>query len=219
MRLRKASVRGSFGSATVHFRGTEGQVQDVTAIIGGNNSGKTSLCRAIASLCCAKVGDRLRPGWDIQEAIVEFELGSELGVGVIQDGVVVQAPPMKFEHGLDNLRNGLLYYDSMGRSEQACGGKSFGNGLISVILRDLYAGEVSQCVIIVDDMELGLDDSSAREFLAILIRKSLERDNQLIVLGKRDALFGGIDPGAWRRLSSPGITLIQEVIAGLNLSR
>lgn len=117
------------------------------------------------------------------------------------------------------MLGGLLGYNSALCMRSFLSGSSLDSGgpgveMVRAVLTDLYKGEIRNSVIWVDSFDVGLDDSSAREFLKVLVKKSLERDNQLIVSTARRELLSGIGEDAVRQLSC-GTNVVEKILKTL----
>jgi hypothetical protein len=157
------------------------------------------------------------PDWKGVAGFVEFDLGSGISTGVVRDGAVVQRltfPEISMSDG--KLQGGILSYGSeRGAFPVFDAPMTFAERCMRGVLHDLYKGEVKNSVIWVDDFALGLDDSLAREFLQTLIKKSLERDNQLIVVADREILLQSVGSENIRALRERDTNLVQRVIKSL----
>ncbi len=215
MRLRKVTAQKGGLSLNVSFLGEGGFPTDVIGIVGGNLSGKTLLTRVILHTYVMSVAPLAHESSLLAmrgiDGSVEFEY-SGITLGVIREGKMVQRAVIGSGLRENGLTGGLLVYDSVMRAHQTLtypvgGNVTFGENLVLQVLRDLYKGIISNSVIVVDDFDLGLDFSGAREFLSILVRKSLETHNQLIVTTKHASLLNGIPSTAHRNLGD-GTSLV-----------
>jgi predicted ATPase len=218
MRLRRVTMRGLGMDVEMDFRGARGEYQQITGIIGGNGSGKTTLVESI--------GATLRRGSYLRkevERVVEFDIDGEIHSSVIREGAVVQGISKGFFswRGFTvegrPVRDALLVYDSLVRVSHCARNYStapMAVGLVAQVLQDFYKWDIQNSVVVIDDLEMGLSDSSAREFLQALIRKVLEKDNQLIVTTRRESCLSLIPVESWRRLGE-GTKVVEEAIKTL----
>lgn len=194
MRLRRVMVRGDFGKIELDLRGSEGSVLDLCGVIGGNGAGKSLITGLVARAWLSgwagyserEISEHPYRGVDSE---VEFDIGNGISTAVIKGGKVVQSLPKLGTVITEKLiDNGLLAYGSQIRLNVACTKLEAHSLAISLVLqplRDFYKFEVRNSIVVLDDWDMGLDDFCAREFLQLLVRKSLERNNQLIVMGRR----------------------------------
>jgi len=215
MRLRKLEIDWGKGLVELDLRGEGGHSLPVVGVLGPTGSGKTLLMRAAMRLFRNSIREDAHfPDWKGISASVEFDLGSGISTGVIKDGFVVQRltfPEMSMSEG--KLMGGILSYQSeRGAFPVFDTPMTFAERCMRGVLHDLYKGEIRNSVIWVDDFALGLDDSLSREFLQILIKKSLERDNQLIVSADREALLQGVGSDNIRVLKGHGTNFIENLI-------
>jgi hypothetical protein len=221
MRVRRLEVDWGEGKATVDLRGESGSPLPIVGIVGGNGSGKSLLQEMALRLFRNSMNPDTSFGdWAIVSGYGELEYGSAIATGVVKQGKVVQ---------------GLVFPDTVLRERQVLGGllgynstlcmRSFISGgvlglgglgaeMVRAVLTDLYKGEIRNSVIWVDSFDVGLDDSCAREFLKVLVKKSLERDNQLIVSTARRELLSGIGEDAVRQLSC-GTNIVEKLLKTL----
>jgi hypothetical protein len=220
MRIRKVEVDWGNGKAALDCRHENNRCLPVIGLLGPTASGRTMLMKSVIRLFRNAMYDGTSfHDWKQVSCSVEFDLGSAISTGVIRSGEVVQKlvyPEMKFEQY--KLTGGILVYGSEQRCHFAVKDESprcFGESLIYTVLNDLYMGKVSNSVIWVDDFALGLDDDMAREYLRVLIRKSMEGDNQLIVSTDREVLLQGVGAEGIRVLGSSGTNVVERVLKSL----
>lgn len=194
MRIRKVEVTWPSGSANLDFRKKGGHPFPVVGIYGANGSGKSIAAEVVIKLFRSSVSQyNTFLDYDTVSGSVEFDLGSSIGTGVMRDGIIVQSlvySGMKVEG--KKITGGFLMYNNNSRfcMKQSSVIECCGERVVNPVLSDLYNGDIRDSVIWVDSFDIGLDISCAREFLQLLIRKSLERDNQLIVSScNRDSLL------------------------------
>jgi len=222
MRLRRATVKGLGMDIDLDFRGARGEYQQITGIIGGNGSGKTSVIEAVGSLLNRGVHHRKGV-----ESSVEFDIEGEIHTAILKEGCIMQGINKGwFRSGLIQygegkpIREALLVYDSLVRVSHCARNYStapMAVGLVAQVLQDFYKWDIQNSVVLVDDLEMGLSDSSAREFLQALIRKILEKDNQLIVTTRREACLSVIPVESWRRLGE-GTKVVEEALKTMKKS-
>jgi len=205
------------GQVSLDFRTEGGQVAPIIGILGSTCSGRTMLMSAAIRLFRSSIRERMTfMDWKGVDATVEFDIGCGIVSGVIRDGTVVQSivyPDMRLEEA--RLSGGVLVYHSDRGRFPFNNSSSSAESFIRPILHDLYKGEIKNSVIWVDDFAIGLDDSCAQDFLNILVKKTLERDNQLIVSADRESLLAGVGADNIRRLAAQDTNFIQRVIQTL----
>lgn len=218
MRLRKIEIDWGDGRVEFDLRGEGGHVRPVIGLLGPTGSGRTMLMRSVIRLFTNSVNVGIGfDDWAGVDASVEFDLGNVIGTGVIRNGVIVQRLVYSdVKMGEFKLYGGILSYGAERGAFPVSGASlTFAERCMRGVLHDLYKGEIKNSVIWVDDFALGLDDSLAREFLQTLIKKSLEKDNQLIVVADRELLLQGVGPDCIRTLRERSTNLIQRVIKTL----
>jgi ABC-type ATPase with predicted acetyltransferase domain len=219
MRVRRLEVEWDGGKATVDMRSESGSPLPIVGIVGGNGSGKTLLqTMALRLFRKAMYHNTCFLDWDKVSGYGEFEYGSAIATGVVKQGKIVQSLVFPDTVMKDRqVLGGLLMYNlkSVTRSMLSVTEDSgIGSDLVYTVLSDLYKGEIRNSVIWVDSFDMGLDDFSAREFLRVLIKKSLERDNQLIVSTARRELLSGIGEDSIRQLGA-GTNVVERVLKSL----
>lgn len=219
MRLRKIEIDWGKGVVALDCRGEGGHIPlPVVGILGPTGSGRTMMMKLVNRLFRNSIREEASfADWKGVNGSVEFDLGSVIATGVVRDGTIVQRltfPEMSMSEG--KLMGGILSYGSeRGAFPVFDAPMTFGERCMRGVLHDLYKGEVKNSVIWVDDFALGLDDSLARDFLQTLIKKSLERDNQLIVVSDREVLLQGIGWDNIRALRERDTNLVERVIKSL----
>lgn len=220
MRLRRVSVDWGVGRASLDLRGVGGQAMPIVGVAGENGSGKSMLrlaaVRLFTSSLSNKVEQKVFSDWKGVDAEVEFDIGSGICTGVIKNGVIVQGiayTGMKVED--KGLRGGFLCYDSLERSFHSWKHRDYSQGVVGIVLSDLYNRDIRDSFIWVDDFTLGLDSFSARKFLDVLIRKTLEKDNQLVVSCHDKSLLSGIGDDHVRILAG-GTNVVDAVLRTLS---
>jgi hypothetical protein len=216
MRIRKVEIDWGGGSASVDFRNSSGIVLPVCGILGKCGSGKTMLKEAALRSFRSASSVVSYYDWKTVNSVVEFDLGSAVASVVIKKGETSQKLVYpSFSMGKDKIRGMILFYDSFSRS-LASGkmNKGFGEGCIEVILSDLVYGDVRDSVIWVDDIDLGLDIRNSCLLLQYLTKRSLEKNNQLIVSSSREEVLLGIGEGL-RVLGNNDVDLVSTVLRGL----
>lgn len=211
MRIRKVNLEWEGSSINLDFRGASGYVEDVVGIYGRNLSGKTLVQHLIITMWLTGLGivKSSEGSWILDklksDGFVEFDNDGEITVGIMKSGKIVQKPVVRMLQRATEVDGGILSYFSDRRIDD------WGGRAIVPIITDMSGGGVRNSVIIIDDFDLGLDCFSAREFLGWLLRKSLERNNQLIVMSRSDGLYGSIGEERVRRLGGGG-DLVADVI-------
>jgi ABC-type cobalamin/Fe3+-siderophores transport system ATPase subunit len=184
MRIRKIEVNFGKGKTIVDFRGESDMPMPLIGIAGKNGSGKSILQLVALRLfsSTAQEKDQIRVFDETIDAVCEFEVDNKIEVGVIRKGVIVQKPGSNKMQVKDNrVINGCLFYDTSLISSSLRTGESYSKHMMSIILQDFYNREVKDCVVFIDNYDLGLDSDNHTLFVQSLIKKTLERDNQLIV--------------------------------------
>ena len=207
MRIRRLEAEWGGGKVNVDLRGESGNPLPIVGIVGGNGSGKSLLQKVGLRLFVTALDSRrCFLDWDDVSGYMECEYGGAISSGVVKKGKIIQNmvfPQSTMSAGI--LDNGCLFYSSS---------SLLSGNHVGAVLADLYKGKVSNSVLWVDSFDFGLDDSSAREFLKVLVKKSLERDNQLIVSTARRELLSGIGEDAVRQLSS-GTNVVEKLLKTL----
>lgn len=218
MRLRKLDIDMGKGRFAIDLRNRGGVPLQACAIVGGNHSGK-SLCyqvamRAFQSTAQSSTGMRLFES-NIQ-ATIEFEYDGGIHAGVIRNGILVQKPgvsTMRIER--NRITDGCLFYDLRSRlSLLNDKSTSSGEALARILLQDFYKNEIRNCLVFIDDFDLGLDETNAVELLRLLMRKCLERDNQLVVTGSRRETYVSLGDDSIKFLVS-SVNMIEQVRSSL----
>lgn len=215
MRVRRLEAEWVDGKATVDFRGESGSPLPIVGIVGNNGSGKSLLQTLALRLFIHSISSsgRCFLDWDKVSGYVETEYGGTICTGVVKSGNIIQSmvyPKVTLKPS--EVVNGFLFYSNDGLYNSNI---DLVNGtLVYRVLSDLYKGVVSDSVIWVDSFDVGLDDIGVRDFLKVLIRKSLERNNQLIVSTARRELLSGIGEDSIRQLGS-GTNVVERVLKEL----
>lgn len=184
MRIRKIEANFGHGKIIVDCRGDDSMPMSLIGIVGGNGSGKSLLHLVAMRLfsSTAQERDRIRVFDEKVDATCEFEIDNKIEIGVIRGGVIVQKPGDSRMRVQENrVINGCLFYDTVVLSRQLRTGESYSKLMMKLILQDFYLREIKDCVVFIDNFDLGLDTVNHNLFLQTLIKKSLERDNQLII--------------------------------------
>ena len=220
MRIRRVQMDWGTGKADLDLRHENNIPLQAIGIVGGNDAGKTMLMNAVLRTFRSALHDLVSfEDWKQVSCNVEYDLGSAISTSVIKDGKIVQKlvyPEMLLEEA--KLSGGILFYSTNQRAffaTKEASGRSFGQSLIYTVLNDLYKHKVTNSVIWVDDYNLGLSDDSALDFLQVLIRKSMEGDNQLIVSAHREAVLQGIGSQGIRVLRPSGTKAIEAVLKSM----
>jgi len=187
MRIRRVQVEWSTVKANLDLRNEAGLPLSLVGIVGPNGSGKSLL--QLLALRCFK--NSMSPNtvfldWDDVSGSVEMEYGGAIATAIVHNGKIVQNlvfPNMTVDKM--RMQGGVLGYTRHRFSwELARWGESNEMGLgekgITSILHDLYKGDIRNSVIWVDDFAIGLDKENSSRFLQTLIKKCLEKSNQLI---------------------------------------
>lgn len=223
MRIRRVQVEWAAGKANLDLRNEAGFPLSLSCIIGSNGSGKSLL--QLLALRCFK--NSMSPNtvfldWDDVSGSVEFEYGGAIATAMVHKGKIIQNlvfPNMT----VDSMRmqGGFLGYTRHRFSwELARWGESNDMGLgekgITSVLHDLYKGDIRNSVIWVDDFAMGLDKENSSRFLQTLIKKSLEKGNQLIVstTGNTGAGDSGISVECTRLLADK-VDIVSTVLKKL----
>lgn len=215
MRLRRIEVDWGKGNVIFDLRGEEARPLPVVGLFGSSGSGKTILMKAARWIFRNGANENSNfPALEGVNSLVEFDLGSGIATGVIRNGTIVQKlvyPEMTMSEG--KISGGMLFYGSE-RANFFVFQAPLASSEICVrnILHDLYKGTIENSVIWIDDFSLGLDDDLSKEFLQILIKKSLERNNQLIVSTNREEFLQGVGSENIRTLAKLDTNLLQRVI-------
>jgi ABC-type dipeptide/oligopeptide/nickel transport system ATPase component len=168
----------------VDFRSDEGYIMPMAAIVGGNGSGKSLLQMMAMRLfsSTAQKREQIRAFTEDVNGVCEFEVEGRIYSGVVRDGIIVQKPgEQQMQLRDDLLLNGCLFYDASMTLRNLRVGESYAKQMMQMLLEDFYKQKIKDCVVFVDNFDLGLDSNNHRVFAQALIRKALERDNQLIV--------------------------------------
>lgn len=204
MRVRRVRVRDVEGVKPLDISCVGDMV-----LFGENGSGKSLVCRAIGDafapvLVRSAVSDLRGDFW------VEFDIGSEVGVITISGGKVSRLQSMKRLVRVDGgVENAVLCYGS-GRMT---GDTGMGDGVRAIhsILHDLHVGNSRDCVVVIDDFELGLSFQSQRDLYAHLHRNLRSKGNQLIITTRSLPFVEWIERTAF------GGVHCQEVPCGVNV--
>lgn len=225
MRVRRVMAEWQNGKAELDFRNDGGIPLPIIGISGPNGAGKSLL--QLLALRCFK--NSMSPNtvfldWDDVSGSVEFEYGGAIATAMVHKGKIIQN--LVFPHmTVDSMRmqGGVLGYSRHRFTwEFARWGDTKDIGLgekgISSILHDLYKGDIRNSIIWVDDFDIGLDTVNASKFLQHLIKKSLEKSNQLIVSTMSVSALGGMGEDSKRVLSdSRRVDIVDKALKGLNL--
>lgn len=184
MRLRKVELDFGSGRVVVDTRGEGNFPYPVVSIVGNNGSGKSLLMSVVMRVFSATSMDRS----DIKlfnknvNAVVEYESNQEINVAVVDSGVLVQKPrsnSMRYEDS--RLTNGCLYYDQAVLTDGMVMGDSVVKTAITRVCEDLYTREIKNCLIMIDNFDLGMDRNNLSLYSKSIVKKAMERDNQLLV--------------------------------------
>jgi len=223
MKLRKANLRGLDFDLSVDFTNGSGRIQDVTAIFGGNQSGKSVLARFI-SICYGEsaLGESVIPLWfDKYDGEVDFEVNGIVTTTVFRQGKFLQKAnlpelvPVNRQLP-EKLFDALLFFNSYTRTSMLAMNENRGMptsiGLTYQLFSDFYNHQIRNSVILVDDFDLGLDRKNAGKLLEKLISKGLEGDNQLVITTRNALLLDSLDSGITRMLPSGSESVVEEAV-------
>ena len=216
MRIRKIEIDYGHGKKIVDFRKDGAYPSPLIGILGNTGSGKTLLMKSTLFLFRRMATNNVPVLWDKLSSTVEFDLGSTISTGVIKKGVITQniADPDSRTSKL-RYENGLLIYDDRRYISGFMAGSEFSVASIEGVIKDLYKGEIRNSVIWVDNYDLGLDNKNSRDFLQLLMKKSLERDNQLVVSSTREESLELLGVENLRRLSENRESVVERVTKSL----
>lgn len=202
------------GDLSLDFRDEEGWVQPVTIVQGGNGAGKTAIHSSIGSLLAiGRQPSLVRPFQAVgaKRGRLDVEHNGEIAsIQVDGDRVAGGAGWLRESFKLDidvvsgrsTMEMGVLSYSS-DRATRA-GVPDFyplGVKMLAPIFFDLQANLVRDSVILVDDLELGLDEGMQWEVLKHLSKQCRAGGNQLIVTTRCKRGAGGMwSPQVWRHL-------------------
>lgn len=216
MRIRKASIRWSGGSASVDFRDIENRVFPVVCITGAHGSGKSLLLKFIRSAWLYSATERFSL-WADKDMYgeVEFETATGISSCIMREGSIAQKAVLPSITGKGDMREGMLYFDALTRmnlsSEAFRGSDNEAAKLVAIVLSDFYKHKIQNSVVMVDDIDLLLNKGDCAMFMAELSKLVLRGDNQLIVTERQESLAFG-DSAAWRHLGGGGSTVVAEAI-------
>jgi ABC-type dipeptide/oligopeptide/nickel transport system ATPase component len=207
MRIRRLEVDWVCGKSVVDFRSESGSPLPIIGIVGNNGSGKSLLQSMALRLYSSSLGtNRIFLDWDEVSGYCEYEYNGSICTGMVKSGKIIQSiVHPNTVMGDRKVSDGCLFFDTSGILD--------GN-LIVPVCSDLYRGEIRNSVIWVDSFDVGLDDNNAQEFLKVMVKKSLERNNQLIVSTVRRHLLSGIGEDAIRQLGN-GTNLVTGALKNL----
>lgn len=225
MRVRRVYTEKAGRVIDLNFCSERGAIRDIIGIVGDNGSGKTTLLESISHIWQCSLENRLKRVFLFDKAIgasIDFEVGGAITTGVFQGSEIKQNVITRVSYSSGGIQNGILYYGTFSRSMESVyrhgdsegrfgSGKGYSFNIVSLLLRDFYSGDIRDSVILIDDFDLGLSFSSARKLLQLLIRKSLEKNNQLIVTTVHEEVLEGIGEGSLFQLPS-STDLIDTVV-------
>ena len=206
MRLRKLEISTGEQKITIDARNSGGVPLQALAIVGSNGVGK-SLCMQVALRVfqtTAQSNTQATLFTKNIQATVEFEYQGGIHVGVIKDGILIQKPtPSKMTIEPQKTTDGCLFYDTKMRIHALdSNNTSVGMAFTKILLNDFYCNQIKNCLVWIDDFDLGLDVTNAKELLQVALRKCLERDNQLIVTTRNREIVELLGQEGIRVLSS-----------------
>lgn len=191
MRIRRIEIENKEIKASVDFRATDNKsVSNIVGIRGGYGSGKTLLQIFACETFRSTVGI-YREGEEILSlrdcsGYVEFDFGSEISIGVLKSGKLVQKPiysGLRVSEGI--CTGGMLFYKN--------------NGIVMDniyrLMNDLHKGDIRDSVIWVDDFGMGLLEADSRKLLQLVYRKCLEKNNMAVLSSNDVGIFSGIREG------------------------
>lgn len=218
VRLRRAKIEHEDIRIDVDFRQPGGLPLQSVAIVGGNCTGKSLLMHCALKLfqSTAQSTTQQRAFTNYVNATIEFEYNGGIHAGVIKNGIITQKPSTtQMMIQSNRMSDGCLFYDYRGRLNaniDQC--HSFGQCTCYMALRDFYRNEIRNCVVWIDDFDVGLDDQNAVTLFRLLLRKCFERDNQLIVTGHRAAVYEGLGDLGVKQLPA-SIDIVQRYLKNL----
>lgn len=216
MRIRKIELNYQHGKKLADCRGSGGHPLPVVGLYGNNNSGKTLMMLSASAIFAKAVTGSSQKLWEKVSSTIEFDLGGSISTGAIKNGVIIQNivnPGIK--HDKASYSNGLLVYDVNRVFNNLAKGKDFAISSISWIIEDYMRVNIKNSVIWIDSFDLGLDCNTANDFLKFLIKKSLEKDNQLIVSTNRIESLSHMPSESRILIGDSRSSVIDQVMIGL----
>lgn len=209
MRIRRIEAEWPKGKVSIDLRGESGNPLSIIGIVGGNGSGKSLLKKMVIRLFRnAMYPNTCFLDWDEISGYAEFEYGGAIATGVVKRGKIVQSLVFPDTVLKDRqILGGLLSYEISLNNFTNAGFEALSRNVLS----DLYTGDIKNSVIWVDSFDIGLDSDNRKEFLRLLIRKSLEKNNQLIVSTAHKEALSEIDEQGIRNIGS-GENIIHNIL-------
>lgn len=193
MKVRGIHLKGHqcLGDISLDFRSPEGRVLSEIVITGSNGSGKTLL----AELVAMGWGSAVMPGsypynLRAEYARVDFEVGSEITSVEVRGGRVEKNALLRGKINRTNRENVVVFYDKsrleripfLGQMPKA---DNSGVAAVYPVLFDIMrTGGARDSVVVIDDIEMGLDEQAVSDFWTLVRKHCLSSGNQLIFTTK-----------------------------------
>ena len=215
MRIRKIEMQVESKEVVVDMRHASGRALQAVALIGGNQSGKSlamELALRVFQSTAMRETSNAKPLFrEAVNGMVEFEWASGVHVGLVRNGEIVQKPTTSNMTYLNKrLVGGCLFYPLAMRLQMLQDAKSGISSLAAAtataLLQDVVAGDIRDCVVWVDDFDVGMDATNGRELFQQVLRACVSKDCQLIVSASTDTVF-----------SSLGTSNVREIGVGKNV--
>jgi hypothetical protein len=209
MRIRKFDINFEGTAQRIDMRSRGGFALQTVLLEGANGVGKTLSMQMALRLFQAtaqpdsKTSTSQRYFSATAHGTFEFEYSNAIHVGAIKDGYVHQKPSVtSMIYANNRLVDGCLFYSLPMRldmmTKQSC---SISESTINMLVHDVIQGDIRNCVVWVDDFDVGMSKSNSRELLRSLMRAASSKDLQIILSCVDASLYDSVGEQSIKRLS------------------
>ncbi len=220
MKIRRINLSGGvFGNRYTLDFNNNGNIDDIIGISGGHKTGKTLITKLISNIYSLSVRPKnslalhknVTTGFNGYRCEIEFEDYNGISVGVLENNTLIQ--PLKINNiEIDDKKfnNGLLVYDSLDRvCNRNNNSLSIREKMIIPIINDLN-NSITNSIVIIDDIDFGLDIKDSSKFIFFLIQNLLVKNNQLIFFSNNSDVFSSL-PVSNCKFLGQGKNILEEL--------
>jgi len=224
MKLRGIHIRGksSLRDISLDFMTEDGEMLPQSILRGNLGTGKTLILQLVAAAWSRSVlsHPNLEMALDADMVRVDFQVGAEIASVHIRNGriepsdVLARAADVEVGEGGQRVHHGIVYYSVArgGYVEFTNLERSVPDGIQRClpVIYDLQMRDIRDSVVLIDDWDMGLDDSARKSFYNHISRHAHNSGNQLILSSAAKA--PGFFPSRGIHELEGGLDIISECL-------